>query len=159
MSTEDGRILLYSTNLPNEEDHGLEHNESIPTLEPVAQIGEGLTGRIKDFEILEPSSNQISTGDLYFVSASSNGAICIWALGRNDLFEDIVTSSRMLIERQAASKNSKISTDGTTANSLSCVPTKQIGRLLGKYDTGHRITCLKAFLMKSASEATSVILR
>lgn len=145
VSTEDGRILLYSTYVPSGEAQRLEPNGTVPTLNPIGQIGGDLKGRIKDFEILGASSSQSLTPDLYFITASSNGAICVWALDRNNLFPDTRTSSRT--SNEEASQPPKPSADASAANGCDVAPTKQFGRLLGKYDTGHRITCLKAYLM------------
>ena len=118
----------------------MESNEAVPTLNPIGQIEREHKGRIKDFEIVGAFSSQSPTGDLYFVTASSNGAICVWALDRETLLPDTRTSGSASSEEAR-----KPPADGSADNGRNVAP--QIGKLLGKTETGHRITCLVACLM------------
>ncbi|KAI6983650.1 WD40 repeat-like protein, partial [Hortaea werneckii] len=71
-STEDGRILFYRIN----EDHSEASEEKLPACPCVAQLGgreAGVSGRIKDFEII--SSKDTHSAVAVVITASSDGAI------------------------------------------------------------------------------------
>ena len=128
VSTEDGRILFYSTRaLSKQKAGGDETREtSIPDATLLAQFSgkdAGVSGRIKDFEIIAlPRSGEHDSTSI-IVTASSDGSIRIWQF----TLEDIV---------------------GKTSERKSQGQVTQIGKLIGTYETGSRITCLKAFLMR-----------
>lgn len=126
MSTEDGRIVFYDT--ANEEESlsingtQAEMGAHTPDAKVIAQLGgkaAGLSGRVKAFEILTIPSSQPSekASTVLIITASSDGAIRLWYLLLSDL------------TRQKAGKD------------------LQVGQLIGTYETGNRITCLKAFVM------------
>jgi len=142
ISTEDGRILFYSAALPALV-QGIESDtkSQIPLCRAVGQLGgsaEGSTGRIKDFEILK-------SPDLYaclIVTGSSDGSIRLWMVTEADLQEtlpDHEDSSETELGDPANSQPKE------TAATLP--EPRQIGKLLGTYEAGNRITCLKAFIM------------
>lgn len=120
VSTEDGRILFYSTRpadlvtAPT-----VEGKEApLPSAKLVAQLGgksAGLSGRIKDFTVLTTGEGSSKTS--YIVTASSDGAVRIWSIS---------ASTDLKAHKGEA---------------------KQIGSILGTYETNNRITCLKAFVM------------
>lgn len=127
ISTEDGRILFFSTN----PDHlvtqpPVEGKEApLPSAKLVAQLGGkevGLSGRVKDFTILNIGKD---LEEALVVSGGSDGAIRVWKL--------------------SPSKDLKLGADNKV---------KQIGEVLGSYETGNRITCLKAFVMIPRPEGT-----
>lgn len=123
VSTEDGRVLVHDTSstIPSENAEG---KEEIPSSKLIAQIGgpaAGITGRIKDFEILPYSTTDMSK--YLVITGSSDGAVRLWLINAPEL--------------KVVAKSEKGS--GFTAN--------QIGRLLATYSTGTRITCLKAYPM------------
>ncbi|TRX94812.1 hypothetical protein FHL15_004273 [Xylaria flabelliformis] len=122
VSTEDGRIMFFSTNtedLSAEESKIDNKAEKLPVAKLIAQMGgreAGVTGRIKDFAICKFTGEQ---GDEIVIPAgSSDGKIRLFKLSIKDLVEA-----------------KKVKTG------------KQIGQLLGTYDTQNRITCLSAFAM------------
>ncbi|KAI8936006.1 hypothetical protein NX059_007509 [Plenodomus lindquistii] len=128
VSTEDGRILLYDTNttVASEEPTTEKSKENIPSSRLVAQIGgpaAGMTGRVKDFEIIPTS-----TGSYIIVTGSSDGTVRFWALDEGELKDDA---------------------DAGKAKGFTAL---QIGKLLGLYSTGTRITCLKAFAMTGKAD-------
>ena len=148
VSTEDGRILFYPTLLDSESKKSNQSNQSsVPTLPAIGQLGDGQTNRIKDFEVLSIQNTQTSGTSLLVVSGSSDGTIRIW------LLDPIVCSVNDLKLKGAPEAN------GTGLLELNSTEVKEswaaqdpassasIGRLLGIYDTGNRITCLKAFVM------------
>ncbi|EXJ79358.1 hypothetical protein A1O3_08860 [Capronia epimyces CBS 606.96] len=128
VSTEDGRVLFYNTDKPitsasNEISGDV---PSIPKASLCATVGgksTGVNNRVKDFEILSFANAQNQQQDLAIITASSDGTIRIFRLPVADL--------------QAA------------ANSDTTV---QLGTVIGSYETGNRITCLKAFVMLPTSE-------
>lgn len=119
ISTEDGRILFFSTapsDLTTKTSGGKE--STLPSARLIAQLGgkdAGLNGRVKDFTVL--SDGEGASKVLLIVAAGSDGALRIWRL----------SASKDLIPHSGA--------------------VKQVGQLLGTYETGNRITCLEAFVM------------
>jgi protein MAK11 len=126
VSTEDGRVLIYNTSETAEPQEPAEKSKQsdIPDSKLVAQIGgpaAGMTGRIKDFEILPLSPQRCIV-----VTACSDGTVRFWTLSTADL-------------------DSKSAQDDAQQPKGFSAP--QVGTLLGSYSTGTRITCLKAFHM------------
>ncbi len=118
-STEDGRVLFYSTRPADltsaESAEG--KDTPLPSAKLIAQLGGkdvGLSGRIKDFTVLHIGEG--ASKEFIIVAGGSDGALRLWRLAPKNL----------------ASHSGK---------------TKQIGTLLGTYETTNRITCLKAFVM------------
>ncbi len=117
-----------------------------PSCLAVAQIGgkaTGLSGRIKDFEVLKPADMELSKESLIIIAASSDGATRVWIVEWDEL-SPASTS-------QTSSNNAMEDTNGNVeASESASVTPKQIGRLIGTYQTGgNRITCMKAFVMAS----------
>ncbi|EXJ59398.1 uncharacterized protein A1O5_12279 [Cladophialophora psammophila CBS 110553] len=127
LSTEDGRILFYDTDKISphsaceESSNDQPGRPFIPDATLVATVGgnsAGFTTRIKDFEILFLPPNAHGQNDMAIIAASSDGTIRVILL--------------LLSEVLAASKSKK---------------PVQAGIVIGTYETGNRITCLKAFVM------------
>ncbi|KAF9730498.1 hypothetical protein PMIN06_001354 [Paraphaeosphaeria minitans] len=121
VSTEDGRIMFYDTNSTSEPAESEEKEDDIPQSNLVAAIGgpaAGFSTRVKDFDLL-----RISDTSFLIVSGSSDGTVRLWSLRTDEL------------KAPASSENGA----GFTA--------EQVGRLIGTYTTGTRITCLKSFVM------------
>ncbi|KAF1943426.1 60S ribosome biogenesis protein Mak11 [Clathrospora elynae] len=122
VSTEDGRVLLYDTSSTstNDEVATEKSKDDIPSSRLVAQIGgpaAGMTGRVKDFEIVT-----LSETSFLIITGSSDGTVRFWSLNVAELKGD----------------------DAGKAQGFTAL---QVGKLLGSYTTGTRITCLKAFPM------------
>ena len=117
VSTEDGRIIFYDadrTETQNETEPNAQA-EVMQDAQVVAQMGgklAGLSGRVKDFEVLSLNSPE-GMASTVVVTASSDGAVRLWQL------------------RLGGSPQKDV----------------QTGQLIGTYETGNRITCLKAFVM------------
>lgn len=132
VSTEDGRVIFYTTTdlleaAADEESH-------IPYASAVAQLGgkpAGLSGRVKDYDVLRLAGKAGAKNDDFLViTGSSDGIVRIWRLCTTEI----------------QAKRPDTRTEGS--------PTiKQIGQLLGTYETGHRITCLRAFVMLPPEES------
>ena len=117
VSTEDGRILFFSTAKDNVK-APTEEKRTLSSATLVAQLGgkvAGVSGRIKDFTIL-PVEDEDGARSWFIVTAGSDGRVRLWRLGTGDL-------------RSTGEHG------------------KQVGRLLGTYETQNRITCLDAFVM------------
>lgn len=135
VSTEDGRILFYSTRpddlvaQPAEKEKG--KDSVLPAAKLIAVIdgngakkdeGKGKTAkpeekpiRIKDFAVL--SVGEGAAKSIIIVAARSDGTLEVFKLSASELLPQNVTD------------------------------VKPVGKLLGTYKTGNRITCLKAFVM------------
>ena len=149
-------MLFYSTASIVED--GKHHGQTataglqVPTLQAIGQLGDSAQGqasRIKDFEILNLPYVQASMRSTMVVSGSSDGWIRIWKLNKAILCEPQVqrySSNGDKSERSLPSNGAARGNEGVRASPLS-IPI--IGDLVGSYDTGSRITCLKAFVMLS----------
>lgn len=131
VSTEDGRVIFYSTSELQEVKE--DADSVIPHATPVAQVGgkqAGFPGRIKDFDVLslQNQSKQLSDGIL-LVTGNSEGVVRIWRVTSKDL---------------TVSKKSKESTP-------------QVGALLTTYETGNRVTCLASFVMLPAEDPDTLV--
>lgn len=134
VSTEDGRVVFYSTEVLQTPEENEE--SAIPYATPLAQVGgkqAGLPGRIKDFEILSLAEQAKEyRDDFLVVTGNSDGIVRIWKIGENDI---------VLLE-QSEDKNDT---------------TRQVGKLLSSYETGNRITCLASFIMLPAEDPSMLL--
>ncbi|KIV94319.1 hypothetical protein PV10_02095 [Exophiala mesophila] len=127
VSTEDGRVLFYTSDevISSKNDKNpVEDTISDATL--LGHLGGkdgGVTTRIKDFEILDFGSTSPGPANLVVVTASSDGAIRLFSVPGIDLVNK---------KKEGGSF--------------------QMGQLIGLYETGNRITCLKAFVMLPPSD-------
>ena len=127
VSTEDGRILFYSTGTLKQQKDSSDHarETAIPDATLIARLSgkdAGVTGRVKDFDIISLPSSTEHDPTSFIVTASSDGSVRIWQFTLDDIVR----------------KTSERKPQDTVA---------QIGKLIGTYETSSRITCLKAFLM------------
>ncbi|GES62539.1 60S ribosome biogenesis protein Mak11 [Aspergillus terreus] len=137
VSTEDARVIFYSTKKVHKPED--EENSPIPYAEAVAQIGGracGVPGRVKDFEIMSLQDERKEfKNDFLVTTGSSEGVVRVWHLRGEEL---------------TGTKESK--TQDEKASS-----TRQVGKLLGAYETAYRITCLKAFVMLAPEEPSELM--
>lgn len=116
----------------------------LPTLEAIGQIGgliDGLTGRIKDFEILKLITADELDQKLLIVGGCSSGSLRLWVLD--------CTRFR--------AKHATLKGNPGADSHVNCSQTPQVGHLLGNYETGNRITCLKAFQMSEPAETAASV--
>lgn len=142
VSTEDGRVLFYSTTQFSQ----LESTESdskpdIPICTSIGQLGgaaENVTTRIKDFEILRMPESQ----SLVAVTGSSDGAIRLWMLHEAAIADGSSVQTKSMDD--AIRTPEKAAAVPPSSNGAMIT---QVGSLLGTYEAGNRITCLRAFVM------------
>lgn len=126
VSTEDGRIIFFSTKEEHITKPGEDSNAILGTARMVAQIGgqeDGVTGRIKEFTVVR---SELDPTTLYIVSGSSDGKVRLWTVD----WEGLVALSVKEPEEEKQEKKDK-----------------PIGTLVGTYETHNRITCMAAYLM------------
>ncbi|KAI6899513.1 hypothetical protein KC331_g20863 [Hortaea werneckii] len=93
-STEDGRVLFYRI----DGDHSEGSDEKLPACPCVAQLGgrgAGVSGRIKDFEII--SSKDTHSPVAVVVTASSDGAVRLWSMSQDDVITESASQAGKLI--------------------------------------------------------------
>jgi len=131
VSTEDGRILFYNTEkISSISANGTNTKEqaesSIPDATLVATVGgkaAGVTTRIKDFEVLFVRPNAGAQEFIAIITAGSDGTIRVIQVSTSDL-----------------------------SDALNKESAPQLGTVIGSYESGNRITCLKAFVMLPADD-------
>jgi protein MAK11 len=130
VSTEDGRVIFYSTKDTKKDEEDTDC--SIPHATPVAQLGgkqAGFPGRIKDFDILSLEGQAKEyRNDVLVVTGNSDGVVRVWKLADKEI---------------ASAKQDK--------------ETTQVGKLLSTNETGNRITCLASFVMLPAEDPSTLI--
>ncbi|KAL2271917.1 hypothetical protein VTJ83DRAFT_1288 [Remersonia thermophila] len=139
VATEDGRVVFVSTAKEDlvappppaaakagDDGHDKKKNApTVPTAKPRGQLGgreAGVTGRIKDFVVLPVEDEDDGKRSFFVVTAGSDGRIRVWHFSAAELGTD-------------------------AAGTKTEAEPKQVGRLLGAYETQNRITCLGAFIM------------
>ena len=134
VSSEDGRILFFDV-LVAQREPGV---QKMPSCTCIAELGgatAGISGRIKDFEILPLSTvSPDEKAPLLAVTANSDGAIRLWAVSKDELGSSL---------DQQANGGERASAELNGFDE----PVRQIGRLIGTLETGNRITCLATFIM------------
>ena len=135
ISTEDGRILFVDAQVSSTE-HDV---KSLPLSPTIAQLGgpaAGMSGRIKDFEILQlpPAAPGVEV-PLLIVTGSSDGAVRLWTVFVSEM-----------VGLQSSNDVDGDSSNGSKTNRISN-QARQVGTLIGPLETGNRITCLGAFIM------------
>ena len=143
VSTEDGRIIFFSTAAPKESDVENDTMASsspeIPLAAIIGEIGPSTStspSRIKDFEIL---SRQLRDDSYQYliIAGSTDGSISIWQLDPSKFSATSPSSSSI--------SSSKASNGTTTLNSSKPkAKPPQVGFQIGTYHTSGRITCLEA---------------
>ncbi|MCJ1401693.1 hypothetical protein MMC11_004910 [Xylographa trunciseda] len=156
VSTEDGRVIFYSTSVVQDADQEAAVPVSpISTCVPLGQLGgkdADLIVRVKDFEFLTLSTVEgIETSGI-IITASSDGSIRIWRIRRSELTENFqATSDQSTVGEQ------RTNGEQNHVKDIYKPLTRQCGTFLGVHETGNRITCLKAFIMLSPSASQIVL--
>ncbi|KAA6416316.1 MAG: 60S ribosome biogenesis [Lasallia pustulata] len=158
LSTEDGRVLFYTTHsIGILKDKQPEGEQTIPSCAALGQLGgpaTGVKGRIKDFEILRLPSLKGRAESTLIVTGSSDGALRLWTLNSEELNSGRPNSNgEPSTGNVNAASSSNIKTDGSNTGAS----TRQVGHLIGSYETGNRITCLTAFVMSRPSVVDGLV--
>lgn len=125
VSTESGKLLFYATDQTSTGERGESAKSPLRDSLCLAEVdgrSHGVSGRIKDFEILSVPLSTGTSSRLLAVTAGSDGSIRVWMMRCGDFF--------------SAKENAK-----------DLPKLISVGDLIGTYETGSRITCLKAFMM------------
>ncbi|KAL1987676.1 hypothetical protein VTN96DRAFT_2917 [Rasamsonia emersonii] len=137
-STEDGRIIFYSTKETKPSDSE-DSDSPIPDAQIRAQLGGkacGLSGRVKDFEILSLADLAAWKDHFLLVTCGSDGAVRVWLLKRGE-FE-------------------KPKSEPPNGDAIGASQPRQVGKLLSTYETGNRITCMVAFVMQKPEDPSAI---
>ena len=131
LETEDGKILFYSTRPADLEIAPTVEGKDaqLPSAKLVAQLGGKDAGLAG--RIKDFTVVKLDEGwskDIYIITAGSDGSVRIWTLNPS---ADLMAQEGEL---------------------------KQVGKLLGTYETGNRITCLKAFVMLPSVEGAEEVI-
>ncbi|EGC45625.1 60S ribosome biogenesis protein Mak11 [Histoplasma capsulatum var. duboisii H88] len=152
VSTEDGRILFYSTKSRPQSQSTAGSNKDdtkspIPEAQLIAQLGgkdHGQSSRIKDFEVLPVKAQGWNNNKTFLiVTASSDGAVKLWML--NEAEFPAAVGDRFPGNKKGRSDSKELKNGIPSASASTAVA--QVGRLLGTYESSNRITCMKAFVM------------
>ena len=159
VSTEDGRVLFYSPSLVQSPVEG-DRSSSLPTCQAFAQLGgskAGVGGRIKDFECLSIVAGDGIISHYIMVTCGSDGVISLWLITNAELTDTKSTneSNEASLHRNELEQTRDSDTDPNATKGPNLM-TDQIGKLLGSYETGERITCLKAFVMQYVADRPAV---
>jgi protein MAK11 len=176
VSTEDGRIMFYSTSTPSPKlsnsqiDVARKEENPIPcTL--IAQLGgpaAGIVGRVKDFEILPVPAKRnpipatattetnaptptTKTPRAYLITAGgSDGSVRLWLVSTAELQASAAKQAKQAQESGVAEDTHlQTNTREVPPNPYAIV---QVGNLIATHATNSRITCLKAVVMTGEPE-------
>ena len=159
VSTEDGRVLFFST--MSEDVAGSRDGTDrapTPSARLLGQLGGksgGVTGRVKGLVLLPllPDANIAALEpevNLVVVTGGSDGIIRLWLVGSSALSNRKLSSPGK--EHLYDGQNDPTESSTVQENSSQY---KQLGVLLGTYKTHLRITCLTAFVMASPKPDSS----
>ncbi|KAJ1337713.1 protein MAK11 [Microdochium nivale] len=131
VSTEDGRVLFFSTadedlavpsKLESSSSSSRKGVSALPIAKCIGHMGGkelGVTGRIKDMTILKTPNTNSGSAEFLITTGSSDGKVRVFGITGAELVK------------------------GKKGNGEA----KQLGKLLGAYETQNRITCLEGFVM------------
>jgi protein MAK11 len=148
VSTEDGRILFYSSETEGTANELSAAKKPIPNAAILCQLGgreAGESSRIKDFRFLEMPSEAGGEARSLLITASSSGSIKIWNYDLSGIFRCPNEMNGMKPHANGELQGMNALED-READAQGAVPPR-IGQLLGTYETGNRITCLEAFIL------------
>jgi protein MAK11 len=121
---------------------GEKNGTGLPACRLVGQLGgvaTGLPSRIKDYTILalpEDQGESESLATLFIVTGGSDGTVRLWAVEKEEFLEAPEPTGRA----------------EEPGHEDVAAEIAQVGRLLGEYETGNRITCLKSFVLTGQPE-------
>ncbi|KAI5795020.1 WD40-repeat-containing domain protein [Geopyxis carbonaria] len=139
IATEDGRVLFYATSPTDAEDPA-----TAPLLGTLGGRSLGMPTRIKDLVLIT------AEGRYFVVTACSDGVVRIWDLCGHG-------SSAIEVAENETESSKKPKTDDADADAdkpkeADVAVAKQVGTLVGMYETARRITCMDAMVMAEGEE-------
>ena len=152
ISTEIGRIVIFSLSASSRQETGIQEDDEavVPLCTALAQLGGHANDskiRIKDFEVFDIETAPDLPPETLVVAARSNGLIQLWTIGGSEI------DRYATLEKATGHANGDVHiTNGAEVYSKEeegSIP--QVGRLVGSYETGNRLTCLKAFVLMDAT--------
>jgi len=129
VSTEDGRVLFYSTTA--------EELDSPILLGTLGGRSMGMPGRVKDFVIMR------AEGRTFVITAGSDGVVRVFDLCGEGSGIEVEEDE---VEGGAGKKAKTEKVEERKKGD------RQVGRLVGVYETARRITCMTAMLMQEGAE-------
>ncbi|KAI5857602.1 WD40-repeat-containing domain protein [Tricharina praecox] len=129
LSTEDGRMLFYSTTA--------EELDSPILLGTLGGRSMGMPGRVKDFIVMR------AEGRIFVITAGSDGVVRVFDLCGEGSGIEVVEE-----DEAEGGAEKKAKTEGLEEKKGD----RQVGKLVGMYETARRITCMTAMLMQEGGE-------
>ncbi|KAF8467646.1 WD40-repeat-containing domain protein [Kalaharituber pfeilii] len=126
----------------------------------------GMVGRVKDFVIVDVNVSYTSESDstekegderneknnrkktFFTITAGSDGTIRIWSLHVEQLAPTAPTPQERASKMVKISTSENVGVKAKAAQTEPALKVKQVGNLLGIYETGRRITCLTGMVME-----------
>ena len=109
----------------------------------------GVESRIKDFEYVEPTPPLWKIKGGLVITAGSDGIIRLWSMPDLDL-KSTLQGEHVVGFSDSRGKATGSGLDGDMKISQpEGIPTTQVGVLIGAYETGSRITCMKAIPLQT----------
>lgn len=148
-------MILYSTASHRTQPNGEASEASIPYGQVLGEVGgkaHGVNSRIKDFKILNlPRDEDYHLGgqSLLIVTASSDGAIRLWSIKVREL---LVRGSQNSSGGSTSPDGGAAAQNGANGSKKTTTSARQVGKMLGVYESGNRITCMTAFIMARPSD-------
>lgn len=156
ISTDDGRVLFFDTKriVGSEAKEDKEDDALICGLEGTLGGREmGMPGRVKDFVVMEVGEK------VFVITAGSDGSVRVWDLTQGGMEE--VAKGEEKVEKKVEKKeegkqkkkakmDKKVEEKPDVEKKEEAAPVKgdkQVGRLVGIYQTARRITCMAAMTM------------
>lgn len=143
ISTEDGRVLFYLTTPPKSSKETEEETEIPAVIDTPHLIGIlggkslGMPARVKDFSTI------FTGGKQFVITAGSDGVVRVW---------DLDGSKDAAAKQGREMKKVRIEKDAKEENA----DERQVGALVGIYETERRITCLGVMEMEVGEEKEEV---
>ncbi|KAL0635697.1 Protein mak11 [Maublancomyces gigas] len=143
ISTEDGRVLFYLTTSPTPSKETEEETKTPADIDTPHLIGIlggkslGMPTRVKDFSTIFVGGKQ------FIITAGSDGAVRVWDL---DGSKDAAAKQGREMKKVRIEKDEKEEKAGE----------RQVGALVGIYETERRITCLGVMEMEVGEEKEEV---
>jgi protein MAK11 len=126
VSTEDGRVLFYAATAQEVDNPVL--------LGTLGGRSLGMPGRVKDFSVASQG------GKLFVVTAGSDGVVRVFDLCGEGSGIEIGEDEMEVTKKTKVEEKKKEEGD------------RQVGRLVGVYETARRITCMATMIMEEGAE-------